>query len=111
MSAGGIAGNPAELAAWMPDAMAAFRWCLHSISTHEIDFADDDNATGRVHVFNRNGVEWEGKPEIVDVGAVYRDRYVRSTDRWLFAERIEHTKYIVGGQFADMIREAAPPLP
>jgi hypothetical protein len=111
ISAGGIAGTAAEVAAWMPDAMAAFRWCLHSMSTHEIRFTDDDQATGRVHVFNRNGVEWEGEAEIVDVGAVYEDRYVRVGDAWKFAERIERTKYITGGRFADMIREAAPPLP
>ncbi|MGI9578196.1 MAG: nuclear transport factor 2 family protein [Microthrixaceae bacterium] len=111
LSAGGIEGTPAELAAWMPDAMAAFRWCLHSMFTHEITFTGDRSATGRVHVFNRNGVEWEGKPEIVDVGAVYHDRYTSDGGHWRFAERIEKTNYIEGGKFADMIREAAPPLP
>lgn len=107
LSAGGIAGTPAEVAAWMPDAMAAFTWCLHSMSTHEIAFLDDDRATGRIHVFNRNGVIWEGEPEIVDVGAVYEDVYVRRGDSWRFAERIERTRYIDGGGFAALIREAA----
>jgi hypothetical protein len=111
VSAGGIEGTPAELAAWMPDAMSSFRWCLHSMFTHEIHFTDDNTATGRVHVFNRNGVEWEGTPELVDVGAVYHDRYVRAGEHWRFAERVEKTKYIEGGRFADMIRDAAPPLP
>lgn len=111
VSAGGIAGTPAELAAWMPDAMSSFRWCLHSMFAHEIRFTDDDHATGRVHVFNRNGVDWEGERELVDVGAVYHDRYVRVGDAWRFAERVEKTKYITGGHFADLIRDAAPPLP
>jgi hypothetical protein len=57
-----------------------------------------------VHVFNRNGVEWEGRPELFDVGAVYVDDYVRSDDAWRIARRIEHTTYVTGGGFADMIR-------
>ncbi len=107
LSAGGIAGTPSELAAWMPDALAAFKWCLHSMFSHEIRFLDDDHATGRVHVFNRNGVEWDGEPEILDVGGVYVDRYVRVGDAWRFAQRVEQIKYITGGRFADMVRDAA----
>ena len=61
-SAGGIAGTPAEVAAWMPGAMAIFAFCLHTTSTHEIRFTGPDRAEGRVHVFNRNGVEWEDRP-------------------------------------------------
>ena len=106
-SAGGIAGSPAELAAWMPEAMSVFEFCLHSTSTHEIRFTGPTSATGRVHVFNRNGVRWEGESEIVDVGAVYEDTYARLGDRWRFASRVEHTTYMVGGRFASMVREAA----
>ncbi len=106
-SAGGIAGAPAELARWMPDAMAAFTWFLHSISTHEIRFVNDDEAAGRVHVFNRNGAVWEGQPEVVDVSGVYVDRYRRIDGAWRFAERVEHTKSITGGPFAELIAEAA----
>ena len=106
-SAGGIVGNPAELAAWMPDAMAAFEFCLHSTSTHEVRFTGPDSATGRAHVFNRNGARWDGQVEIVDVGAVYEDTYVRRGNQWLFAGRFEHTAYITGGKFATMIRDAA----
>ena len=103
-SAGGIAGSPAELAAWMPGAMAVFTFCLHTTSTHQIRFTSADRATGRVHVFNRNGVDWEGESEILDVGAVYEDTYARDGDVWRFAERIEHTAYFVGGRFADLLR-------
>ena len=106
-SAGGIAGAPAEMAAWMPDAMTEFTWFMHSISTHEIRFLTDDEATGRVHVFNRNGAEWEGVPEVVDVSAVYLDRYRRIDDTWRFTERIERTHSITGGRFAELIAEAA----
>lgn len=110
-SAGGIAGSPAELAAWMPDALSIFEFCLHSSSTHEIRFTGPDTANGRVHVFNRNGVHWEGAREIVDVGAVYEDNYARDDDRWRFASRVEHTTYATGGRFAAMIREAATTAP
>ena len=106
-SAGGIVGNPAELAAWMPDAMAAFEFCLHSTSTHEVRFTGPDSATGRAHVFNRNGARWDGQFEIVDVGAIYEDTYARRGNQWLFAGRFEHTVYITGGKFAAMIRDAA----
>ncbi len=110
-SAGGIAGNPAELAAWMPGALAIFELCLHSTSTHEIRFTGPDTAEGRVHVLNRNGLHWEGASEIVDVSAVYDDTYARDGRCWRFASRVEHTRCITGGRFARMIREAASTAP
>ncbi len=102
-SAGGIAGTPAEVAAWMPGAMSVFAFCLHTTSTHEIRFTGPDTAIGRVHVFNRNGVEWEGVDELFDVGAVYEDTYARVGPAWRIASRIEHTAYVDGGGFARMI--------
>lgn len=102
--AGGVAGTPAEVAAWMPGAMSVFTFCLHTTSTHQVRFTGPDEAVGRVHVFNRNGVEWHGTQELFDVGAVYDDRYTRSGDRWRISQRIEHTTYVTGGGFADMIR-------
>lgn len=104
-SSGGIVGTPAEVAAWMPGAMSIFGWTMHSILTHEIHFTAPDRATGRVHVFNRNGVEWEGASEILDVGGFYRDEYVRVGDVWRFASRVEDTVYLEGGGFAAMLRE------
>ncbi len=62
----------------MPGALSVFAFCLHITSTHQIRFHGPDTATGRVHVFNRNGVEWEGAPELFDVGAVYDDSYAAS---------------------------------
>jgi len=106
-SAGGIAGTPAVVASWMPGAMSMFTFSLHTTSTHDIFFSGPDSATGRVHVFNRNGVLWDGRPEIVDVGAVYHDSYERRGDHWKIATRMEHTTYVVGGACADLIREAA----
>jgi hypothetical protein len=103
-AAGGIAGTAAELAAWMPGAMAVFTWCLHTTSTHEIVFDGPDSAHGRVHVFNRNGVQWEGRSEFVDVGAIYEDTYARAGGAWRIASRTERTLSITGGSFADLIR-------
>ncbi len=67
---------------------------MHTTSTHEIRFSGADTATGRVHVFNRNGVTWEGRAEIVDVGAVYEDTYRRVGDVWRIASRVEHTMVV-----------------
>ena len=102
--AGGIKGTPSEVAEWMVGAMATFTFCLHTTATHEIRFAGPDSAVGRVHVFNRNGVEWKGNNEFFDVGAWYDDTYVRGGDTWRMASRVEHTIYMTGGGFADMIR-------
>jgi hypothetical protein len=106
-SAGGIAGTPAQLVAWMPQALSVFEFCLHFTSTHEVRFTGPDAATGRVLVHSRNGVRWEGEPEIVDVGAVYEDTYARRGDHWRFSGRVEHTTSVTGGRFAAIIRDAA----
>jgi len=103
-SSGGIVGTPAEVAAWMPGAMSVFTWTIHSILTHEVHFTAADRATGRVHLFNRNGVEWEGAPEILDVGGFYVDEYARVGDAWRFTSRVEQTLYLEGGGFAAMLR-------
>jgi hypothetical protein len=109
-SAGGVCGTPAEVARWMPGALAVFTFCQHSISTHQICFVDDDRATGRVHVTNRNGVDWEGTAEVLEVGAIYHDRYLRRGDRWTIAERVEETLYATGGRFAEVVRAMMRPV-
>lgn len=103
-ASGGIAGPPAEVAAWMPAAMEVFTWCVHSVSTHEIRFTGPDTASGRVHLFNRNGVDWEGEPELLDVIGLYLDRYVRDGERWRFVERVEKVLDIGGARFAELVR-------
>lgn len=103
---GGIAGTPAEVRAWLPGAMAVFTFSLHTTATHEIRFTGTDAATGRVHVFNRNGVDWDGAAEIFDVSAVYHDTYRRVGDAWRIAGRIERALCLTGGRFADVIRRS-----
>ncbi|MDZ7731828.1 MAG: nuclear transport factor 2 family protein [Acidimicrobiia bacterium] len=106
-ASGGIAGGLDEVAEWMPSALSVFTWSLHSILTHEIRFTGPDTATGRVHLFNRNGVEWEGEPELIDVGGLYLDEYVRRGEHWRFSARTEHTLYVTGGRFAAVVRDMA----
>ena len=101
---GGIAGTPAEVGAWMPGAMAIFTFTLHTTATHQIRFTGPDTATGRVHVFNRNGVDWEGAAEIFDVSAVYEDTYRRVGAAWRITGRTERTLCLTGGKFAEVIR-------
>lgn len=103
-ASGGIAGTPADVGAWMPDAMAIFTFTLHTTATHEIRLTGPETATGRVHVFNRNGVNWEGTVEIFDVSAVYEDTYRRVGGAWRIAGRTERTLCLTGGKFAEVIR-------
>lgn len=105
--ASGIVGSPAELAAWMPEALGFFVWSLHSILTHEVRFTGPDTATGRIHVFNRNGVDWNGTQEICDVGGLYLDEYRRVGDSWRFSKRVETCLYVTGGEFAAVVRQLA----
>lgn len=104
---GGIVGTIAEVAGWMPQAMPVFTWSLHSVLTHEIRFTSATTATGRVHLFNRNGVDWNGKLEICDIGGRYLDDYRRDGDVWRFSRRVEESLYITGGEFAALVRDLA----
>ena len=112
---GGIAGGIEEVTAWMPGGLSLFRWSLHSVFTHEVRFTGPDTATGRAHLLNRNGVEWEGTVEIFDVGGLYLDEYRRVGDAWRFTRRAERSHYITGGRFAELVRNlaatTAPDLP
>ena len=107
-SAGGIAGTPAEVAAWMAGAMAMFSWSMHSMSTQRIVFTGPDAATGSVHVFARHGLVWEDVEELMDVSAVYHDAYVHTPSGWRFASRREQTHAVTGGRFADLVRTTLP---
>ncbi|MCU0270727.1 MAG: nuclear transport factor 2 family protein [Acidimicrobiales bacterium] len=105
-SAGGISGLPADVAAWMPDALGLFIWTLHSMSTSRITFTGPDTATGDVHVVARHGLTWEGAEETLDVVGVYHDGYVRTAAGWRFAARREQTLSVTGGAFADLLRSS-----
>ena len=101
-TAGGIAGSPAEVAAWMPQAMSLFTWTLHSVLTHRLQPTGPDSVNGSLHVVARHGVVWDGANEIMDVIGVYHDRYVRTPAGWRFAARREDTLSFTGGRFAEM---------
>lgn len=107
-SAGGIAGAPAEVTAWMRDSMALFTWSMHSLSTQRVVFTGPDTAAGSMHVMARHGLTWEGVDELMDVSAVYHDEYVRTAHGWRFASRREQTLAVVGGRFAEIVRTTLP---
>lgn len=104
---GGITGTPAEIGAWLPGAMDAFMWTMHSVLTHEIRFTGPDTATGRLHLFNRNAIEWKGTTEFSDVGGLYLDEYRKVGVAWRFSRRVERTHYVTGGDFAALVRGLA----
>jgi len=105
IGAGGIAGTPAEIAAWFPDAMSIFKRCMHSILTHEIEFTGPETAKGRVHVFNRNVLDWEGEREVLDVSGFYVDKYKLRDGTWRISERVEEPQFLEGGAFAKVLRD------
>lgn len=107
VDAGGIAGTPAEIAAWLPDALSMFTWTMHSISTHRIVADGPDSATGAVHVLARHGLVWDGEDEHMDTLGIYRDRYVRTADGWRFSARREDVMQIAGGKFAALLRDGS----
>jgi len=106
-SAGGIAGTPAEVAAWMPQALSFFTWTMHSVFTHRIQPTGADTAAGSLHVVARHGLLWEGANEIMDVSGIYRDEYVRTPAGWRFAARREDTMAFTGGKFAEFAAKRA----
>jgi hypothetical protein len=106
-SAGGMAGTPSEVAAWMPQAMSIFTWTLHSVLTHRLEATGPDTVNGSLHMFARHGLVWDGATEVMDVSGLYHDRYVRTPAGWRFAARREHTLSITGGRFAAI---AAAPI-
>jgi SnoaL-like protein len=101
-SAGGIAGTPAEVAAWMPQAISLFTWTMHSVLTHRLEATGADTVQGSLHMFARHGVVFDGANEVMDVSGLYHDQYVRTPAGWRFAARREHTLSITGGRFAEM---------
>ncbi len=106
-SSGGIAGSRDEIVAWFPQAMSVFRSTMHTATCHEIRFIDDDHAVGRVHLFNRNELSWDGVDEVLDISGIYEDKYEKVDGRWRFTYRREDTVAIVGGAFAEMLRGIA----
>jgi hypothetical protein len=101
-SAGGVTGSPAEVAAWMPQALSFFTWTMHSVFSHRIEMTGADRAKGSLHVVARHGLLWEGKNEIMDVAGIYRDEYARTPNGWRFAARREDTMCFSGGKFAEI---------
>lgn len=94
-SAGGITGRPADVTAWLEQAMAMFAMTQHSVSTHAVHL-DGERARGRLNVWTRHGIESSGEWIFLDVGGWYEDEYVRTPEGWRFASRVEHTLWFDG---------------
>lgn len=107
-SAGGIAGTPAEVAAWLSGTSEIFSWSMHSVSTPRVAFTGPATATGSMHVFARYGLMWEDVEELMDVSAVYDDAYVLTESGWRFSSRREQTYSVTGGRFAELVRTTLP---
>jgi hypothetical protein len=57
---------------------------LHAVANHQIDFVDDQHATGVVYVRAFAG----GAGTYMDIPALYLDEYVKREGRWYFSLRL-----------------------
>ena len=71
-----------------PDVRTFYR-SIHQICGHQVDFVDDDHATGKVYC--RAEHEWRGKWVVMAI--CYFDEYARRDGRWYFVRRREKHWY------------------
>ena len=62
---------------------------IHQVCGHQVDFVDDDHATGKVYC--RAEHEWKGKWVVMAI--CYFDEYERRDGRWYFVRRREKHWY------------------
>ena len=91
---GGIAGNLAEIKAFLPEGLKYFSSHQHLTTTSKV-VIDGDTATGRTICHNPMTITAEdGSTQTMTVGLWYVDRFVRTSDGWRFAERSEELSYM-----------------
>ncbi len=92
-TAGGIAGTPAEAAAWIEPSLAMFDVSISQNSNVVIDFTGDD--TANVRSLYKMVMRIPGDtPIFMEACGFYRDTIVRTASGWLIADRFEHLLYI-----------------
>lgn len=90
---GGAVGNPAEIIAFLKQALAAFNTYQHLNANVQIR-VDGDTATGRVMCFNPQDLKLgKGKSQLFMLGLWYRDKYIRTEKGWRIQERVEEKSW------------------
>jgi 3-phenylpropionate/cinnamic acid dioxygenase small subunit len=97
-TAGGVAGTPAEAAAWMGQTMPMFDVTLSQSSNVVVAFTDDDHATSRslYSMMMRIPAGEGGEPTYMQASGWYHDQLVRTAAGWRIADRYEHLAYVKG---------------
>ena len=89
----------------MPSGLARYHRTCHGVGATDY-VVDGDRATGTVrtvaHHLAAAGPTGGGTATVWYLP--YDDEYRRTTAGWRIARRVEHTVYVAGGGFADMIR-------
>ena len=92
-TAGGIAGTPAEAAAWLSTTMSMFETTISHGGNVVIDFNGDDSA--KVRSIYKMVMKLGGdSPTYMEACGYYNDVVVRTADGWRIADRFEQILYI-----------------
>jgi 3-phenylpropionate/cinnamic acid dioxygenase small subunit len=89
-AAGGIKGNVDEITAWLDTALAGFTNTIHYVTNRAVT-VDGDRGTGRLAYYNP--MQLAADTFLVATG-YYNDRYVRTSDGWRIAERVEELTWL-----------------
>jgi 3-phenylpropionate/cinnamic acid dioxygenase small subunit len=92
-TAGGIAGTPADAAAWLEQTMSMFDVCIGHTGNVVIDFLDDDTAAVRSIYKMVMRIPGDA-PTYMEACGHYRDMVTRGPSGWLLADRVEHLLYV-----------------
>jgi 3-phenylpropionate/cinnamic acid dioxygenase small subunit len=92
-TAGGIAGTPAEAAAWLATTMSMFETNISHGGNVVVDFDGDDSA--KVRSIYKMIMKIGGEtPTYMEACGYYNDTVVRTADGWRIADRFEQLLYI-----------------
>jgi SnoaL-like domain len=91
-SSGGIRGDRAAFAEWIPQALRLFPVTQHMLGQSVFDF-DPDGTAARVVTYQSNPMGYgrdDGTIDLFVLGGCYRDRVARTSSGWRIQERVWH---------------------
>lgn len=89
----GPRGEPAEVMAWVADALSGFDMSQHLLGNVQV-VLDGDEATASCYVFNPMGQRGaDGSLSLFYVGGTYHDRLRRTPDGWRITERVARAAF------------------
>lgn len=101
---GGKEGPYAQIRSWLEKMMSAFPVTQHLMSNVQITL-DGDRASCRTMVTNPQGAATrEGPLHFFFVGGRYDDEFVRTSDGWRIARRVETTLWFQGSLPPELLR-------